>query len=212
MESTIATIVILVFTLSIFSTVGGNKNAIPSSGSSVSLSSSKESSTTLCTQVDLDSPGEDFSSCDPEERYKVRNFVINYGNNISEADADEISYNLFKYCKYYNLNPKVIAALIARESKFNKFAVSSTGAQGLGQLIPSTAQGLGVIDPFNIEQNIMGTTRYIRSLLDRFSGSDRLSYALASYLEGPNAVKNKGGFWTASKRYIEDIYTLCRKI
>ncbi|OGC19021.1 hypothetical protein A3J90_06265 [candidate division WOR-1 bacterium RIFOXYC2_FULL_37_10] len=210
MESTIATIVILVFTMSIFSTVTGTKSEPVLKNDNTAII---EQNTPICTTIDSTPvPKKEFADCEEGELYRIRNFVLNYGNNISELDADEIYNNIIKHSRYYNLNPKIVAALIARESKFNKFAVSSSGAQGLGQLLPSTAHGMGIDDPFNIDQNVMGTTRYLRSLIDRFQGENSLTYALASYLEGPNAVKRNGGFKFPSKYYIEDIYRLYDKI
>ena len=82
----------------------------------------------------------------------------------------------------YNLNPKLISAVIKAESGFNPYARSRAGAEGLMQLMPSTAKALGVTDTMDIYQNIDGGSKYLREKLDQFNGNLRL--ALAAYTQG----------------------------
>lgn len=84
----------------------------------------------------------------------------------------------------YGVDPNLALALARRESAFNPAAVSSAGAIGVMQLMPATAAGLGV-DPYNLEQNIDGGIRYLKSLLDRFGDAGQ---ALAAYNAGPTRV------------------------
>jgi soluble lytic murein transglycosylase-like protein len=79
-----------------------------------------------------------------------------------------------------------VKAIIKAESDFNPQAVSSAGAQGLMQLMPETARDLGVSEPFDPRENILGGVRYFRGLLDQFHGSVPL--ALAAYNAGPNRI------------------------
>ena len=95
------------------------------------------------------------------------------------------------YSKLYNVDPKLIRALMKQESAFQPFALSTSGAMGLMQLMPGTADGLGVSDPYNIEENIRGGTQYLSQQIGTFNND--LELALAAYNAGPNAVKEYGG-------------------
>lgn len=83
-----------------------------------------------------------------------------------------------------------LAALLQAESGWNPTAVSPVGAQGVGQLMPSTARSLGVTDPFDPAQSIDGAARYLAAQYERF-GTWEL--AAAAYNAGPGAVERYGG-------------------
>jgi soluble lytic murein transglycosylase-like protein len=86
----------------------------------------------------------------------------------------------------YQVHPDLIGAVIQAESAGDPRAVSRKGAQGLMQLMPATAERLGISDPFDPRQNILGGTCYLRFLLDTFRGD--ITLALAAYNAGEMAV------------------------
>ncbi len=99
----------------------------------------------------------------------------------------------------------LIKAVILNESGFNPNATSATNAQGLMQLEPATAAGLGVADSYDPEQNVRGGTRYLKALLERFHGDLRL--AVAAYNAGPGAVEKYGGVppYVETQRYVGNV-------
>ena len=82
----------------------------------------------------------------------------------------------------YGVNADLLKAIGKAESGFNTSVVSSAGAIGVMQLMPATAQSLGVRDPYNARENIMGGAKYIAQLLDKYKGNARLD--LAAYNAG----------------------------
>lgn len=81
----------------------------------------------------------------------------------------------------------LVKAIIKVESNFDAYAVSSSGACGLMQIMPKTAKDLGVIDAFNPRENILGGVRYFKKLLTQFHGS--IPLALAAYNAGPERIE-----------------------
>ncbi len=91
----------------------------------------------------------------------------------------------------YRLDPDLINSVILAESGFNSRAVSRKGAQGLMQLMPGTAGGMGVTNPLDPQANVNGGTRYLRQLLERYNFD--LIKALAAYNAGPLRVEQYRG-------------------
>ena len=89
------------------------------------------------------------------------------------------------------IDPALLRAVIGVESGGDARATSKTGAAGLMQLMPGTAQALGVANPYDPAQNVRGGATYLRQLLDRFGGE--VPTALAAYNAGPGAVERFGG-------------------
>jgi hypothetical protein len=106
-------------------------------------------------------------------------------------EADPIEQSIRKAAAKYNLPTALIKAVIKAESNFDAGAVSSAGARGLMQLMPATAEELGVTNSFDIDQNIDGGSHYLRKMLDKFGGNVRV--ALAAYNAGPGAVQKYNG-------------------
>ncbi len=109
----------------------------------------------------------------------------------------------------YNVDPKLVQAVAEVESGFNQDAVSSVGAVGVMQLMPETADSLGV-NPYDAAQNIEGGTKYLRQLLDSFHGDIRK--AVAAYNAGPQAVRDYGGVppYSETQTYVDSVLDLYR--
>ncbi len=106
------------------------------------------------------------------------------------------------------LDPCLILSIMRAESAFNRSAVSPKGAMGLMQLMPATATRFGVRDFFDPRENVLGGSRYLRWLLDRFSGDVRL--ALAGYNAGEGAVEFYGYRippFLETQNYVRTIYS-----
>mgnify|MGYP000203416821 CR=1 FL=1 len=106
--------------------------------------------------------------------------------DTSNAGAiPEIETAIDMASRRFGLDESLIRAVIQAESDFDPHAVSCCGAQGLMQLMPGTARSLGVVDPFNVQQNVLGGTQYLKKQLEGF-GDIRL--ALAAYNAGPGKI------------------------
>ncbi len=103
------------------------------------------------------------------------NTVASEFHNIAEEKA-----------KKHNVDPKLVKAVIKAESNWNPQAVSQKGAVGMMQLMPKTANDLGVSNRYNPEENIEGGVKYLKYLIDKFNGN--LTLALAAYNAGPARV------------------------
>jgi soluble lytic murein transglycosylase-like protein len=109
------------------------------------------------------------------------------------------------------IDPALIEAIIANESGFDSRATSRAGARGLMQLMPQTAASLGVVDPYDVAQNVRGGTKYLRELLDCFGD---VELAVAAYNAGPAAVERYGGVppYAETRRYVRSVMARYREL
>jgi len=120
---------------------------------------------------------------------KVRDKMIKLPSSLTERIA-LYEPHIKKAAEKYDVDPVLIKAVIAQESYGNPNAVSKVGAKGLMQLMDGTAKQLGVNDSFDAEQNIMGGTKYLKDLINKYGD---IEHVLAAYNAGPGAVdKYKG--------------------
>ena len=122
--------------------------------------------------------------------------------------APDIEALVNKYSAQNGLSPVLVRALIQQESGGNPRARSVVGAQGLMQLMPETAQGYGVRDAFDPEQNIAAGTRHLAGLLREFNGD--VSLALAAYNAGSAAVRKYNGIppYDETQQYVRRIQAM----
>ena len=114
--------------------------------------------------------------------------------------------------KKFGVDTNLIAAVIAQESAGNPSAVSPKGAKGLMQLMDSTAADMGVSKVFEPRQNIIGGTKYLKQLLDKYNGNESL--ALASYNAGPAAVDKYNSIppFPETQHYVSSVASLKRQL
>ena len=110
---------------------------------------------------------------------------------LPQGDTKPYAHEISEAANRYGIPEHLVTAVIRAESGFNPRAVSRKGAQGLMQLMPSTASVLGVRNSFDPRENIDGGVRHLRGLLDRFPGN--LPFAIAAYNAGEKAVTAYGG-------------------
>jgi soluble lytic murein transglycosylase-like protein len=110
---------------------------------------------------------------------------------VSDSKATPFAEYIQQAAQKYGLRQELVEAVIKAESNFDPTAVSAAGAEGLMQLMPETAEYLGVANSMDPEENISGGTKLLRSLLDRYDGN--LSLALAAYNAGAGTVDKYNG-------------------
>lgn len=108
-----------------------------------------------------------------------------------------------KAAEKYGVPESLLKGIAKAESNFNERDLSGSGAMGVMQLMPETARGLGVTDPYDPEQNIMGGAKCIAQKLKEFNGDVEL--ALAAYNAGSGAVRRAGGIPSKCRNYIRKV-------
>lgn len=125
--------------------------------------------------------------------------------NSLENRAKDHEPVIRQYSDLYGVDKTLIKAIIMVESCFDRYAVSRVGAKGLMQLMPATADLMGVYNVFNAKDNIKGGTRYFRQMLELFEYDVEL--ALAAYNAGPKAVKKYKGIppYSETQKYVKKV-------
>ena len=145
-----------------------------------------------------------FSNIKSDPRFRVFMRTPNYNKPAKQYIRDYDSA-ITKASKQFRVESSLIKAVIRAESDFDHTAVSHKGAQGLMQLMPDTASEMEVGDPFNPEENILGGTRYLSLMLERFRNNIRM--ALAAYNAGPERVEEYRGIppYPETQNFVERV-------
>ncbi|MGQ0570486.1 MAG: transglycosylase SLT domain-containing protein [Armatimonadota bacterium] len=141
-----------------------------------------------------------------------RAIARHYNPRLSDEEAYLVAQALLGYSRQFNLDPRLVVALVVIESGFQPLARSRAGAMGLGQLMPATARALGV-NPWDPAQNLYGSIRYLRGNLDRF-GWQNTHLALAAYNAGRGAVERYDGIppYAETQWYVANVTRLYRRL
>jgi soluble lytic murein transglycosylase-like protein len=142
---------------------------------------------------------------DAENPQKIMAAQGAYGTQPARASEKQIEGWVNEASETLNMDKNLIKAVIRQESGGNSMARSGKGAKGLMQLMDSTAREMGVANPYNGRQNIMGGVKYLKQLLARFNGDE--SKALAAYNAGPGTVEQYGGIppFEETQNYVKNV-------
>jgi soluble lytic murein transglycosylase-like protein len=134
-----------------------------------------------------------------------------YNPRLEGTQVESIVRSVLHYSSVYNVDPRLVMALIVVESGFQIDVRSPAGAFGLGQLMPETSRAFG-INPADPAQNVYTTVRVLRGALDQFGGNPQL--ALAAYNAGHHAVSKYNGIppFSETEWYVYNVMTLYRHL
>lgn len=134
---------------------------------------------------------------DYKDDTNITSTINDASSTIKASKINEESYNMDtiyktvdKYASKYGVDRNLVLAIIKQESNFNPNATSHAGAKGLMQLMDFNSEAYGLTNPYDIEQNIEGGVRHIKSYLNMFNGN--LEMALMAYNGGPGTMERRG--------------------
>jgi soluble lytic murein transglycosylase-like protein len=130
---------------------------------------------------------------------------------LTELPSGTIDAMIGENGKTFGVDPALVRAVAETESGLDPLATSPAGARGLMQLMPSTAQSLGVVDIYDPGENIRAGVRYLRALLDRFGN---VELAIAAYNAGPAAVLRFAGVppFPETQAYVANVLSRYRRL
>ncbi len=172
---------------------------IQSNGLKPSIAAGSEMMFTEATEVELHK----FTVVELVARNLARSRKITIGPDKYNRFIEEVSIN-------NGVPPALVKAVIQAESGFDPDAVSSRGAIGLMQVMPGTADMVGISDPYHPLDNIQAGVKYLKDMLDMFNGNEML--AVAAYNSGPRKVKKYGGVppYRETRRYVKRVFAYYR--
>jgi len=150
---------------------------------------------------------------DGYEAYRPKGTLKRHPGASKVSSLNPRSYDtaIRRASRQHGVSAALVKAVIAAESGFDPWAESTKGARGLMQLMPATAEELGVDDAYDPWQNIDGGTKYLCELIDRFPGE--LELALAAYNAGPEAVRQYQGIppYKETRGYVKRVLAYYKK-
>ncbi len=150
-----------------------------------------------------DATGITIGSADTDTSTSGADFASALSQELNQTQSLEDIFT--KASDTYGVDVKLLKAMAKAESGFDVNATSSSGAMGIMQLMPQTAEYFGVTDAYDPEQNIMAGAKYISNLLEQYNGN--VSYALAAYNAGSGNVDKYGGIppFEETQNYVKKI-------
>lgn len=147
-------------------------------------------------------------------------YIKKQNKRLSDAEATRIANGVIGFSIQYEVDARLIMAMVLVESGFDPTTTSRAGAMGLGQLMPGTAKGMGVANAYDSIENLYGTVRLVRGHLDKYgkqTGGDpyrSLVLALAAYNAGSGAVRKHGGVppYRETQNYIKKVTAAYRRL
>ncbi len=138
---------------------------------------------------------------------RIKRAIAHLNQKLTPKQVSTMAENIVTYSARYGVDPYLVVAVIAAESRFNPKARSYKGAMGLGQLMPATAAAHGVEDPYDPAANLEVAIRILKRNLDQYGHGDP-NKALAAYNAGRGAVKKYGGVppYRETRNYLWTIY------
>ncbi|MFN3689476.1 MAG: lytic transglycosylase domain-containing protein, partial [Fimbriimonadales bacterium] len=148
-------------------------------------------------------------------------FIRRCNPRLSQPQAEQIAWAILRFSAHYGVDPRFIVAIVLVESGFNPDATSRKGAAGLGQLMPGTARGLGVVDPYDPIENLHGTVKLVRGHLERYwaqtgdpNSWEHVILTLAAYNAGAGAVRKHGGVppYRETQNYVRKVIRIYKQL
>ncbi|OJU64646.1 MAG: hypothetical protein BGO01_21315 [Armatimonadetes bacterium 55-13] len=157
-------------------------------------------------------PARDWSLPASEVTPIYASFIKKQNRKLTNGEALRIAQGVIGFSIQYGVDARLIMAMVMVESGFDPSSTSSAGAMGLGQLMPGTAAGMGVGNPYDSIDNLNGCVRLVRGHLDKYrkkTGDDyqSLILMLAAYNAGSGAVRKYGGVppYKQTQRYVQKV-------
>ena len=154
-----------------------------------------------------------FTNIKSDRRYKLYLGKPSGGKSghTGKTDLDGLEEIIHLAARQFQVDSSLIKAIIKAETDFDHRAVSRKGAKGLMQLMPDTAREMGVKDPLDPEQNILGGTRYLSLLLKRFN--DNKTLAIAAYNAGPEEVASRRAVppFPETRKFVKNVMNYYRE-